>query len=154
MYSRTQSVQHIVGLVVRLGLVVVGRCCWGLRRGGITKDSPEHGRTVLVIGWHTLPTTPNLPNARHSGERALSPPQTIIHLRLAKARTASGRREVSPLNLVFDFPIDRGPATVGGAAARLHRHPHQPEAAAHRRNPRTRLLEAAGVPRRRLIGNG
>jgi hypothetical protein len=48
MYSRTQSVQHIVGLVVRLGLVVVGRCCWGLRRGGITKDSPEHSRTVLV----------------------------------------------------------------------------------------------------------
>jgi hypothetical protein len=39
-----------LGLVVRvrLGLVVVGRCCWGPRWGGITKDSPEHGRTVLV----------------------------------------------------------------------------------------------------------
>ena len=35
---------------VRLGLVVVGRCCRGPRPGGarITKDSPEHGRTVPV----------------------------------------------------------------------------------------------------------
>ena len=31
-----------------LGLVVVGRRCWDPRWGGITKDSPEHGRTVLV----------------------------------------------------------------------------------------------------------
>src|ERR1700731_3213730 len=38
-----------------------------------------------------LPTTPHLPNAPHSGERALSTPQTIILLRLAKAHTASGR---------------------------------------------------------------
>jgi hypothetical protein len=35
---------------VRLGLVVVGRCCRGPRPGGarITKDSPKHGRTVSV----------------------------------------------------------------------------------------------------------
>lgn len=30
---------------VRLGLVVVGRCCWG---PGITNDSPEFSRTALV----------------------------------------------------------------------------------------------------------
>jgi hypothetical protein len=43
-----QSVQHTVRVSSEIRIVVVGRCCWGPRWGGIINDSPEHGRTVLV----------------------------------------------------------------------------------------------------------
>jgi hypothetical protein len=84
--------------------------------------------------WTKLPKLQQrLEFARYEEERTQ---REILHEFLPKAASVS----LDPTQR------HRVLTTFGGEAARLHRHPHQPEAAAHRRDPRTRLLEAAGHP--------